>query len=222
MARPGKLDRSPWRNARWLVVAPHPDDETLGAGALIHYAVANERLAGIAFLTDGGGSHPRGTPRLRSVRRREARTAIGRLAAKPSLIDWLGWQDGEPFMAGSAAFDRTAMRMAAIIRNRRVDALAVSDPGDGHCDHIAAFDLACEASSLSRRKVQIFTYSVWGEASCTGGLFQTPAMPTGLRHQALRAHRSQLTSSMGDGFRLPPEMLRMQPADSLLAVGWPR
>ena len=50
------LAASPWRGARWLVIAPHPDDETLGAGALIHHAAARNRLGGVVFLTDGGGS----------------------------------------------------------------------------------------------------------------------------------------------------------------------
>lgn len=48
--------------ARWLIVAPDPDDETLGAGALIHETAARRQLAGIAYLTDGTGSHPHGTP----------------------------------------------------------------------------------------------------------------------------------------------------------------
>ena len=220
--KPHLLERSPWRNARWLVLAPHPDDETLGAGALIYNTSRTGRLAGVVFLTEGGGSHPQGTPGLQSVRRREACRAIRLLSDRRSSIDWLGWQDGTPFMAGSAPFARTAMRMAAIIRERRVDALAVSDPGDGHCDHIAAFDLACEARTRSRRKLQIFTYSVWGKASCEGAGFCTLAMPVGLRRQALRAHRSQLSPIMGEGFRLPPEMRRMQPADSIVAVDWPR
>ncbi|WP_312082777.1 PIG-L family deacetylase, partial [Brevundimonas sp.] len=51
------LERSPWRSARWLVIAPHADDETLGAGALIRQAAETGRLAGVVVLTDGAGSH---------------------------------------------------------------------------------------------------------------------------------------------------------------------
>lgn len=216
------LDISPWRHARWLVIAPHPDDETLGVGALIYHAALRKRLAGIVFLTDGGGSHPQGTAGLRAVRRREAGRAIGRLSARSAPVDWLGWDDGEPCDTGSARFDRTVMRMAAIVRTRRVDALAVSDPGDNHCDHIAAFDLAYETRSRSRRKLQIFTYSVWDEAVCRGMRVRTPPMPISLRRQALSAHRSQLSPSMGDGFRLPSPMRRMRAADCLVALDWPR
>lgn len=219
---PGLLDRSPWRRARWLVIAPHPDDETLGAGALIYHSALRKRLAGIAFLTDGGGSHPQGATGLRAVRRREARRAASLLSARSAPIDWLGWDDGEPWKIGSAGFDRTAMRMAAMIRARRVDALAVSDPGDGHCDHIAAFELACEIRARSRRELQIFTYSVWREAVCEGRRYRTSPMPICLRRRALCAHRSQISPRMGEGFRLPPSMRLMRAADCLVAVGWPR
>lgn len=216
------LARSPWRGARWLVIAPHPDDETLGAGALIHHAGSRNRLGGVVFLTDGGGSHPQGTPQLRAVRRREARRAVGLLTEMPVPIHWLGWADGNPSHEASTAFGRSARRLGTIIRARRIDALAVSDPGDRHCDHVAAFNLARAARDQSRRALQIFTYSVWHEPACRGTRFATPAMPSGVRRRALSAHRSQLTPSMGEGFRLPKPMRRMVSADQLIAVDWPR
>lgn len=42
---------------RWLILSPHPDDETLGAGAVVSEAAKAGRLAGVAYLTDGGASH---------------------------------------------------------------------------------------------------------------------------------------------------------------------
>ena len=216
------LARSPWRGARWLVIAPHPDDETLGAGALIHHAASRDRLGGVVFLTDGGGSHPQGTPHLRAVRRREARRAVGLLAPRTVPIDWLGWADSNPCHEASPAFHSAALRLGTMIRTRRIDALAVSDPGDRHCDHVAAFQLALAACDRSRRALQIFTYSVWHEPASRGTRFATPSMPNGLRRRALGAHRSQLTPSMGEGFRLPKPMRRMTAADQLIAVHWPR
>ncbi len=217
------LIRSPWRAARWLIIAPHPDDETLGAGALAYHAAGDQRLAGLVFVTDGSGSHPAGTTGLAAVRRREARSAAARLGASHTRLDWLGWQDGHPPAVGSIRFTRTAMRLAAIIRSRRVNALAVSDPGDRHCDHVAAFWLACEAHTRAQRRARLFTYPVWNSPLCTGTVLTTPAMPKGLRRRALSAHRSQLSPRMGaDGFRLPVPMRRMAGADRLIAVDWPR
>lgn len=78
------LERSPWRSARWLVIAPHADDETLGAGALIHQAAEARRLAGVVILTDGAGSHDHSDAasraRLVRTRRLEAGRAVRRLA----------------------------------------------------------------------------------------------------------------------------------------------
>lgn len=216
------IEASPWRAARWLVMAPHPDDETLGVGALIHQAAATGRLTGVAFLNDGGGSHDGVAVCLRSVRRREAAIALRRLSEVPMRVDWLGWKDSHPHAAGTPSFELTARRLAAIIRARRVCALAVSDPGDRHCDHVAAFALAQAACARARRKVQLFTYSVWNNRACNGAMIRTRAMPEGARRRALAAHRSQLSGRMGEGFRLPKSMRRMSGSDRLTAVDWPR
>ncbi|HEX2943304.1 MAG TPA: PIG-L family deacetylase, partial [Rhodopila sp.] len=41
-----------------LILAPHPDDESLGCGGLIATAVAAGRAPLVVILTDGAGSHP--------------------------------------------------------------------------------------------------------------------------------------------------------------------
>jgi N-acetylglucosamine malate deacetylase 1 len=220
--KPMPINRTPWRFARWLILAPHPDDETLGAGTLLHHAAEAGQLAGLVYLTDGGGSHPEGTARLRSVRRREASLALRRLSGQRIRPDWMGWHDGHPHASNSIAFHRSALRLAAMIRARQVSGLAVSDPGDEHCDHVAAFELARAACGAARSAVQLFTYSVWHGRICEGCRVRSEPMPLGLRRSALAAHRSQLTGRMGAGFRLPAPMRVMRCTDMLTAVGWPR
>ena len=41
-----------------LVVAPHPDDESLACGGLIAEARAQGRLVRVVIVSDGTGSHP--------------------------------------------------------------------------------------------------------------------------------------------------------------------
>ncbi len=41
-----------------LILAPHPDDESLGCGGLIAACVAAGRSPLVVILTDGAGSHP--------------------------------------------------------------------------------------------------------------------------------------------------------------------
>lgn len=202
------LERSPWRSAHWLIVAPHADDETLGVGALIHQTAATGRLAGVVILTDGAASHdhPDSHSRARLVRarREEAGRAVRRLAgpsASPAVF--LDWPDAHPPGVGSAVFEATARRLAALCRNRRVDAIAVTGPTDPHCDHQAAAQLARRAAAIARRPVSVFDYGVWGAAPFAAKLrITTRPLKAGLRAYALSAHKSQLTMRFGRGFRL--------------------
>ena len=215
MAQP--LIASRWAAARWLVVAPHADDETLGTGALIAHAAKHGRLGGVVYLTDGTGSHPDGTPRLAIVRKAEARGALRRLGAGDVRVDWLGWRDAHPHEAGSAAFRRSAATLAGWLRDRKIDAIAVSDRLDRHCDHQAAYRLAQAAASIARRGVSVFGYHVWSVPAAGARRLRTPPMPPGKRRAALHAHRSQTTPLLGDGFRLAARQVRMQ-ADDILTL----
>src|SRR5216110_1576590 len=49
-------------STRLLVVAPHPDDETLGAGGLIQRVHATDGAVKVVYLTDGEG-YPEGVQR---------------------------------------------------------------------------------------------------------------------------------------------------------------
>ncbi len=207
--------QSRWARARWLVLAPHPDDETLGAGALITHCAANDRLGGIVFLTDGCGSHPEGTPRVASIRRKEARNAVGRLGGQAIPTIWMGWRDAHPYSSDSNAFARDAGRLAALLRWHRIDAIAVSDKSEAHCDHVAAYKLAEAALRRARRPIALFAYHVWSEAPRRARRIATPTMPVGQRRHALLAHRSQMSRVIGEGFRLPRKMLRMTAQDVL-------
>ena len=214
------LADSPWRRARWLVLAPHADDETLGTGALIADAAARDCLAGVVFLTDGSGSHPCPAPADRTTlvrtRRREAgyatRLLTGGRGGKPHFLDW---RDAHPHDAGSDGFDWSVRRLAALLRREAVDAIATTAAVEPHCDHAACFTLAVAAIRAARRQVALFEYAVWGDRPAGHRVIRTPPMAPARRTQALRAHRSQLTALLGDGFRLPRAQQRM-PAHDLL------
>ena len=215
MVKAEPLVQSRWAQARWLVLAPHPDDETLGTGALITHCAAKGRLGGIVFLTDGTGSHPEGTPRVAATRRKEARNAVGRLGAKAIPTIWMGWRDAHPHPTDSKAFARGADRLAALLRWHRIDAIAVSDKSEAHCDHVAAYRLAEAALRRARRRIALFAYHVWSEAPRRARRIATPAMPVRQRRHALLAHRSQLSPVIGEGFRLPSEKLNVAAQDVL-------
>jgi LmbE family N-acetylglucosaminyl deacetylase len=216
------LARSAMAHARWLVLAPHADDETLGCGALIADTAARGVFAGVVVLTDGAGSHSHDGPALRArliaARRREAALAIRRLAGPSAPLPvFLDWPDAHPLAAGQPGFEMSLRRLAAICRARRVDALAVTAGLEPHCDHAAACVLAHAVVGAAMRPLQLFEYVVWDAEPPGAGYraLRTLPMPTGLRRHALAAHRSQLTSQFGSGFRLS-EAKRRMPAFDLL------
>jgi LmbE family N-acetylglucosaminyl deacetylase len=95
------------RSTRLLVVAPHPDDETLGAGGLMQRVLAGGGDAAVVYLTNGDG-YPEGvrvedhiaSPTARDYRgygdkrEREARAALSILHIRPAHATFLGFPDG--------------------------------------------------------------------------------------------------------------------------------
>jgi hypothetical protein len=92
---------------RLLVIAPHPDDEVLGAGGLMQRVKSTGGTVRIVYLTDGDG-YPEGvrdedhiaTPTAKNYlgygkqRRREARAALVRLGLADAFQTFLGFPDG--------------------------------------------------------------------------------------------------------------------------------
>lgn len=214
------LARSRWAKARWLVLAPHADDETIGAGALIAEAAAGGRLAGVVFVTDGRGSHgPDGPRDLVAIRRREAHAALRRLSTMAPAPVFLDWRDAAPPSRGDACWHRTTRRLGELCRRLKVDAIAATSPLDPHCDHRAVAELARDVARSAMRPVRVFDYVVWAERLPVGPALRTEAFPQGPRRVALARHRSQTTPLFGEGFRVPDRLWRMPAADLLFPAG---
>ena len=194
---------------RLLVLAPHPDDETLGAGGLIRQSVGEGWYAGTLFLTDGGASHPDreagARARLIRARRREARRALSCLTGRVEpLPEMLGWRDAHPFAPESVRWRATVRRVCAWCRRHRVGMIAVSSIVDTHCDHVAAAQLAREVAGQNRGAIRVLEYAIWSQrARATRASRCSRPLPAGIRRRALAAHRSQRSAVYGAGFRLP-------------------
>ncbi|WP_188782244.1 PIG-L family deacetylase, partial [Sinomonas atrocyanea] len=80
-----------------IVLAAHPDDETLGAGGLIAHAARAGAAVHVIVATDGEASHPDSPTltraRLAEVRRREVGAAVAALAPSATFRR-LGLPDG--------------------------------------------------------------------------------------------------------------------------------
>ena len=104
---PGGKELEVGKAERLLVIAPHPDDETLGAGGLVQRVLARGGSTRIAILTAGDGylegvEHESGTLRPRpadfvsygELRMGEARAASRELGGDRIRIADLGFPDG--------------------------------------------------------------------------------------------------------------------------------
>lgn len=106
VAAPPELEWSPSATTRLLVLAPHPDDEALGAAGLIQRVRASGGAVKVVLLTSGDGfpegvevangiAHP-GPSDFRGygvARERETAAAMGLLGVAPSQLTFLGFPD---------------------------------------------------------------------------------------------------------------------------------
>src|SRR3954462_9413799 len=83
-----------------MIVAPHPDDETLGCGGVIARHAATGGRVHIVFLTNGEASHP-GHPTVspQQLAKQRPDDAIGALSvltagSPPASVRFLGFPDG--------------------------------------------------------------------------------------------------------------------------------
>lgn len=94
IVRPEPRWWGPRDGERVLVVAPHPDDETLACGGTIALHTSVGDSVYVLVVTDGGSSRAEGLnrERMRLLRAEEARAALGKLA--PVSLVQLGLSEG--------------------------------------------------------------------------------------------------------------------------------
>lgn len=147
----------------FLVLSPHPDDETLGCGGLLAAAAARGVAGHVLVLTDGAGSHPRSRShppaRLKALRREESRRAVAQLGLPEDRLGFLDLRDTATPSAGpefETAVDDIARRTVAT----GARTLFVTWGHDPHCDHETAFAMA--RAVAARLDLRLWAYPVWG------------------------------------------------------------
>ena len=185
---------------RLIVVAAHPDDETLGAGGLIARAGRAGAPITVVVLTNGEASHPESTThdpaRLAALRRVEVTAAVAALAPG-ALVRLLDFADGS--LAGR--LEEASRAISAEIGAGGPGTWLVSPWRlDGHPDHAAAAEAAHHAAR--DRGVRLFEYPIWawhwsapGDAVWSdAGIRTLDLAPEDRRRKslAMALHRSQV------------------------------
>ena len=150
------LDMSGCR--RLIVVAPHPDDETLGLGATIAQLVASGVEVQVVSVSDGCDARPGATQwdrtRLETTRRYELCRATRVLGLPPPRR--LGLPDGQ---LADHEDGLTQLLEKILEAAPRGTWCAATWQGDGHPDHEAVGRAAADA--CTRAGVTLLEYPVW-------------------------------------------------------------
>lgn len=143
-----------------FIIAPHPDDETFGSGALISRARQDGRTVRVLIVTDGAASTPsqQMPPRvLAAIRRGETQKAAQILGVDETALIFLDYPDGEadkhiPAIAKDIAHQLWVHKPAVLFSPYGLD---------GHQDHYAvaqAIDHLCQEGKIT---IPVFEYPMW-------------------------------------------------------------
>lgn len=197
-----------------LVLAPHPDDESLGCGAAIAALTHLGRQAQVIVVTDGGYSHPNSrsvsTEKLRQLRAKEVAHSVDILTSGQGPVPvMLGYPDKDA-PHSDAQLEEAITR---ILRHMTPCTTAVWSTwgGDPHSDHERTARLAARLVARCP-SLELWSYPIWGRFDpnvpnfCPESLvlFETGIWQS-CKAEAIAAHVSQMTGFISDdphGFRM--------------------
>jgi LmbE family N-acetylglucosaminyl deacetylase len=219
------LSSLPFAHARKiLVVAPHPDDETLGCGGLVSLLAQNGAAFYIVFVTDGSASHRNSSAwpsaRLAAQREQEARIALARLGIENASRLFLRLPDANMPGPGTPAWDSAVAAVSDILQRFAPELVLLPWRRDPHCDHRASWLLSQHALRRASVHPDMLEYAIWLDE--LGDVEDHPKpdeaelirlnVGTVLanKHAAIAAHETQTTDLIADdpdGFRLTPQTI---------------
>ena len=167
---------------RLLVLAPHPDDETLGCGATVIRTLLRGGDVFVLVATDGRGFPADMDPKVvAATRRGELAAATGVLGMSPERVWMLGFPDGEL----SRHEDQLVASLAALVRSWQPTTVLVSAICDPHPDHAALGRAARRA--MAGQTGALFEYMVWGWENQTRWLLEIRSFKNGGAARVSRA-----------------------------------
>ena len=209
---------------RTLIVAPHPDDESLGCGGAIALLHQFEIEVFALTLSDGTLSHPNSkkypSPALRDLREREMIDALQILGVEKSHVEFFRLKDRSVPNREAADFARIVERTTELFEVIKPETVFVPWRRDPHPDHRAANEIVCAVREKAAG-FKIVEYPIWlwelaiGEDAPRSDEVNVWRLNIAAVHAqkqlAIAAHKSQVTDLIDDdqhGFRLTPQILQ--------------
>jgi LmbE family N-acetylglucosaminyl deacetylase len=188
-----------------LVVSPHPDDETLGAGGLIATLRGLGVEAGVVAVTDGEHAYA-DIQRLGPIREAEQTEALAHLGMDGSKIIRLRIPDREVAAYEDELFNRLLLLVKG---NCHIVAPWI---GDYHPDHEACGRVAERVARETGARISYYFFWTWhrGTPEDLRGLalrsLRLDDLILWAKSEALQCHRSQLKHVSGEPI-LPANLL---------------
>jgi Uncharacterized proteins, LmbE homologs len=191
---------------RPLIIAPHPDDETIASGGLLQRAIALGGAVRIVFVTDGDNNpwpvrflkkklHITDADRAEwgALRREESRRALTVLGASTESATFLGYPDRVLTPMARAGNMDARDALAALVNELAPSLLVVPSSFDLHADHRL---IAWFAHSI-RPRPNIVTYVVHGHPPQGRVALRLDLTPEEVarKRAAIECHQSQLVLS---------------------------
>lgn len=207
-----------------LIVAPHPDDESLACGGTAAILLEMGISVNFVFVSDGTGSHPASkkypAAGLRSLRESEARSAVKALGGNQKYVDFIGLPDGQLPSHSSVYFEAAVRILLKSILHFGAESIFVPWENDPHPDHQATYQIVYEAVCRMPVRPRIIQYPVWlwqlSDQTDIAKISQMHIYTVDITQtlqkkvNAISAHQSQITDLIDDdpnGFRLSEEMV---------------
>ena len=206
-----------------VVIAPHPDDESLGCGGTIALLKKLGRPLKIIFVTDGSLSHPNSkkypAPLLIKLREKEALSAAKILGVSRADCHFMRLLDGSLPDKNENGFDHAVTAVIKVLIPLNVETILLPWKNDPHKDHKACWQIVTEAINRIGISVNLLHYFIWfwergkleKEIIKSVNWYKIDITSVlSLKLKAISAHRSQVTNLIDDdehGFILSDEVL---------------
>lgn len=207
-----------------MIVAPHPDDESLACGGLVSLLRNLGMEVNVIFVSDGSMSHPfsKEFPKERraKIRKQEALNALAELSVEEERAMFLELLDGSVPNDSSKDFDTAVELIGNALLAVQPDTIFIPFRLDPHRDHQATWQLVQRSLANFKYSPRIFEYPVWLWELGKEEDYPEPSQMTCWRldigtemetkRKAIAAHQSQLGHVFLDdpgGFILRPNLL---------------
>ncbi len=207
-----------------LIVAPHPDDETLGCGGTVALLLREHCEVNFIFVSDGAMSHPNSkkypAAKLRDLREKEAIKAVRILGGCKENIEFLALPDRNVPSCGRPYFESLVRFMIRHIERLAPQTVFVPWQNDPHPDHQASWQILSEAISRLSVKPRLLQYPIWlWEMGSDQDILLIQNMHLisvnietvlEIKQRALAAHESQVSGLIDDdpeGFQLSEQVI---------------